>query len=419
MCRHLAVFFCTAALAVSVEAGIQFPGPEWEHRTPAETGVDGASLDTLAGRLGGRGCVIKDGYVIKDWGDQTRIGDWASAAKPVLSTLLFFAIEEGLVTSVDQPVADFGWALQPRHRGITFRQLGAMTSGYARPEGAGEAWAYNDFAIQLYQKTLFEKIFKQQSKEAAEQRLAALGLQDGLRFTERNRLSASVRDYARIVWFWTQKGQWDGRQVLPRRYFNEYMRPQTPKDIPLSQETGEDDDYLAIGSYGGGSNHFSNAGPGIYGSNWWFNDTGRFHPEEMTWPDAPPDTVMAMGVRGNCAAFIPSLNAALICADGKWGDIEGGNRDARLNQILGLFARANGYTPLDSSAPSHAKWSRVVLDFEGPAANAADSDPNPFLDYRMQVRFTGPGGSEYDVPGFFDGDGAGGIHHVLLAHRVA
>ncbi len=409
MYRHLAVFFCFLVLAAAVEAGIQFPGPDWEHRSPAEAGVDGASLDTLAERLGGRGCVIKDGYVIKDWGDQARIGDWASSAKPVLSTLLFFAIEEGLVTNVDQPVVDFGWALDPRHRGITFRQLGAMTSGYARPEGAGEAWAYNDYAIQLYQKTLFEKIFKQQGKEAAEQRLGVLGFQDGLHFTNRNRLSASVRDYARIVWFWTQKGQWNGHQILPRRYFDQYMRPQTPKDIPLSQETGDNDDYLDIGSYGGGSNHFSSAGPGIYGFNWWFNDTGRFHPEEMTWPDACPDTIMATGARGNCAAFIPSLNAALICANGNWGDIDGGNHDARLNQLLGLFARANGHTPLDPGAPSHAKWSPVVLDFDGPAAHAEDSDPNPFLDYRMQVRFTGPGGSEYDVPGFFDGDGTGSL----------
>ncbi len=54
------------------------------------------------------------------------------------------------------------------------------------------------------------------------------------------------------------------------------------------------------------------------------------------------------------------------------------------------------------------KWEAVTLQFNGPRADAADNQPNPFLDFRLQVRFTGPGGSHYDVPGFFDGDGQGG-----------
>jgi hypothetical protein len=54
------------------------------------------------------------------------------------------------------------------------------------------------------------------------------------------------------------------------------------------------------------------------------------------------------------------------------------------------------------------KWEAVSIAFQGPAANAADNQPNPFLDYRLQVVFAGPGGKEYNVPGFFDGDGRGG-----------
>ncbi len=55
------------------------------------------------------------------------------------------------------------------------------------------------------------------------------------------------------------------------------------------------------------------------------------------------------------------------------------------------------------------KWATVTIDFQGPAHSAKDNDPNPFLDYRLAVRFTGPCGRTYDVPGFFDGDGAGGL----------
>ncbi|MCG8370448.1 MAG: DUF5060 domain-containing protein, partial [Proteobacteria bacterium] len=55
------------------------------------------------------------------------------------------------------------------------------------------------------------------------------------------------------------------------------------------------------------------------------------------------------------------------------------------------------------------KWETVTVDFTGPAHDESDSGPNPFLDYRLQVLFTAPGGAKtYSVPGFFDGDGAGG-----------
>lgn len=81
-------------------------------------------LDQLATQLGGRGCVVRNGYVVKQWGDQTQTGDWLSAAKPVLSTMLFLAIEDSLVKGVDQPILDFGWDLKPEHRGITFLHLG-------------------------------------------------------------------------------------------------------------------------------------------------------------------------------------------------------------------------------------------------------------------------------------------------------
>ena len=33
------------------------------------------------------------------------------------------------------------------------------------------------------------------------------------------------------------------------------------------------------------------------------------------------------------------------------------------------------------------KWDAVSLAFQGPTANAADNNPNPFLDYRLQVTF--------------------------------
>ncbi|HOJ31942.1 MAG TPA: DUF5060 domain-containing protein [Candidatus Hydrogenedentes bacterium] len=409
MCRLGVLFGMFLQVSFVVHAGLHFPAEEWESREPERMKMDAAKLDEIAALLEGRGCIIKDGYIVKAWGDQKQRGDWFSAAKPVLSTLLFFAIEEGLVKSVDEPIADFGWELKEKDRGITFRHLGSMNSGYARPEGPGEAWAYNDFAIQLYQKTLFDCVFRQDPQQAAEapNRLGALGLQDGLKFDPvRRRMSASVRDFARIAWFWASKGRWGHRQVLPRHYFDDYMQPQTHKNLPQTQPA-DTDDYLGIGSYGGGSDHFSKAGPGIYGFNWWFNSTGRLHPDLPTWPDAPADTVMAIGAGGNCAAIMPSLGVALVCAKGKWGELCGGDRTTRMNQVLGLLARACGYSNHDIVMTGEARVNfPLTLSMFGPPCSES-GDPNPFTDYKFSVTFW-HGRREVVVPGYFAADGIAG-----------
>ena len=59
-----------------------FPGTEWEQRTPESLGLDGGYIDQVAAQLGGRGCIVKDGFAVKTWGDQAEIGDWYSSANP-------------------------------------------------------------------------------------------------------------------------------------------------------------------------------------------------------------------------------------------------------------------------------------------------------------------------------------------------
>jgi hypothetical protein len=54
------------------------------------------------------------------------------------------------------------------------------------------------------------------------------------------------------------------------------------------------------------------------------------------------------------------------------------------------------------------KWHPITIQFKGPTAHELDSNPNPFLDYRLNVEVTDPGGQNCIVPGFFDGDGKGG-----------
>ena len=52
------------------------------------------------------------------------------------------------------------------------------------------------------------------------------------------------------------------------------------------------------------------------------------------------------------------------------------------------------------------KWHKVTLTFDGPFHNETDVNPNPFLDYRLNVTFTYPAsGKSYTIPGYFAADG--------------
>lgn len=55
------------------------------------------------------------------------------------------------------------------------------------------------------------------------------------------------------------------------------------------------------------------------------------------------------------------------------------------------------------------EWHKVTLTLKGPFARETDTAPNPFTDYRMDVRFMHESGSpSYTVPGYFAADGNAG-----------
>ena len=157
--------------------------------------------------------------MVRTWGDQTLKDDWASASKPLINTLLFFAVQENRIDRVEDPVIDLvlpatGGTLRPADQSMTFFQLMNMTSGYARIENPGAAWAYNDVAVQ-FKNLLVGEVFGELPDAPIRARLAPLQLQDGSLFTTRGGygLSTTTRDFARIAWFWMNRGSWRGQQV--------------------------------------------------------------------------------------------------------------------------------------------------------------------------------------------------------------
>ena len=76
--------------------------------------------------------------------------------------------------------------------------------------------------------------------------------------------------------------------------------------------------------------------------------------------------------------------------------------------IAALFACL--LNPIDlpaENADRFAKWSRIELTFDG-ADSRGRADPNPFA-VLLDVTFTSPSGTQYIAPGFYDGDGKGGL----------
>jgi VCBS repeat-containing protein len=328
-----------ATMSVVVQ---HYPGATWETRTPAEVGLRSGGLEAFALSIGGVGSVVRNGYLVYTWGDQTAKADWASAAKPVMHTLLFFAIQENRIKSVDDPVKDWvlagtGGALRPEDESMTFAQLMNMTSGYALIDAPGAAWAYNDVASNLKNKVI-GAILGEPLDSQLLTRLAPLQFEDGSLLTTRGGygISTTARDFARIGWFWMNHGHWRNQQILSSSFFDEYMRTQVPATIARS--AGPDVDYLNVGSVGGGTDQ-SVYGPGMFGASWWFNEaigpTGA-----RAWADAPLDMFQANGHwDGEIVVMIPSLNL-LVAARGAWGSFVPGDPSSGMNQRLRQLSSA-------------------------------------------------------------------------------
>lgn len=322
-----------------------FPQENWVFKSPVELGMSSSKLDELELMLGGSGFIVKDGFVIKIWGDQDIEVNWASSSKPVISTLLFFAVEEGKLGSVDSLVGDWNWELIEKDENMTFRHLANMMSSYARFETPGTVFAYNDRAIQLYFLTM-ERVFGQSINDAAMQRLYShLQMEGSQIFNKMGRVKLTLRDFARINWLWLNKGYWDGAQIIPSWYFNEYTKPGVPLEMPYAPDDGYVDDYLNIGTYGAyKTSRPSTPGPGIYGFNWWFNEPARdvdgnyYYP---VWPDAPSDTYMALGYLDANSAVIPSLGIVMATFNGDWGSIiKTDPEEQSINDVLKVLVDA-------------------------------------------------------------------------------
>ncbi len=327
------------------------PDATWETRAPEQVGLSRAKLDALRNLVGGRGCVVRHGYMVYTWGDQSKRADVASAAKPWYSHFLFKALEEDKITSLNDLVrtvepkldhinANLGY----KDRNITWWHLANQVSCYGVSEAPGTAYDYNDWQMALLWDTLFLKVYGA-TFETVDQQVLHPWLTDLLQCQDNptfmafgikdrpGRLAVSVRDFARFGLLYLHKGHWHGRQLITEEHATMAVTSPLPNSIPRT--TGKQAEMIpgqrSIGSRRIPDDQCDHLGS--YSWLWWTNGVdreGRRH-----WPDAPADAYGAFGHGGPRAMIvIPSLDLIL-----SWNDARIRGRDME-NQALGLLREA-------------------------------------------------------------------------------
>ena len=150
------------------------PGAAWEHRAPGQAGFDperlqaaiaystahetswpndlnvaltesnraegpnGAVIGPVKARGGVSGVILRNGYLVAEWGDPARVDMTFSISKSYLATLTGLAVDRGLIRSIDDPVREYvddGGFDPPHNSKIRWRHLLQLTS-----EWTGTLW---------------------------------------------------------------------------------------------------------------------------------------------------------------------------------------------------------------------------------------------------------------------------------------
>lgn len=252
---------------------------------PAEASLDGTifPIEDYFARARTTGVVVlKDGQIVYErymqGADERSQFTSMSVSKSIVSTLLGFAIADGLVSGVDRPVTDYLPELKGSgYDGVPIKAILQMSSGVDFREEYGSQSDFLDMWEEVvhYQKVpLAEYVKRARRGEAPYTRFnyasidtavigllvsrvtgktlsdylaaklwgplgmeadASWGIDD--RRAEASEVSfccfnATLRDYARFGLFMARKGMWQGKQLLPAAWIDEATHPDRPQVAP-------------------------------------------------------------------------------------------------------------------------------------------------------------------------------------------
>ncbi len=272
-------------------------GPETDLPAAVDSWITDRDVTSLVVLKDGR--LVYENYFKGTGPDDLRIS-W-SVAKSFLSALVGIALEEGAIASIDDPVTKYAPDLKGgAYDGATLRNVLQMSSGVTFDEDyldfnsdinrmgrvlalggrmddfaadltetfapPGQQWQYVSIDTHVVGMVLRGATGKSVAELLSEKIIQSLGLQiapyyitDGVGTAfVLGGLNMTTRDYARFGQMFAQKGQWQGRQVVPATWVEASTvasAPTAPNEIgygyqwwvPVGAAPGE---YMARGIYG-------------------------------------------------------------------------------------------------------------------------------------------------------------------------
>jgi CubicO group peptidase (beta-lactamase class C family) len=261
VCTLALLMLATAARAQDTAPVV--PGAEWQRVDANEAGFSEAKLDVLRAWLKTQKTtglvVVSGGRVALEHGDVARVGKVASVRKSILAMLYGRYVESGEI-DLDRTVVDVGLEdttpFLPLEREATLRHVLLARSGVYLPSGTpsldplmpargshqpGTFFQYSNWDFNAA-GAAFEKLTGRDIYEALETDLARpLGMQDFSRARQEKHdlppsrfpeyaMYLSARDMARIGLLMLNRGNWNGKQLLPARWVDEITTLVTPED---------------------------------------------------------------------------------------------------------------------------------------------------------------------------------------------
>ncbi|MBN2316816.1 MAG: serine hydrolase [Sedimentisphaerales bacterium] len=431
---------CTCIFLLLVAVGAKevfadqmvFPGAAWTQVTPESQYVDSAKLkaavDYLRDHSGSNGVdrliIVRNGRAIWKGPEANRPQRVWSVTKAFTSTAQGLLIEDGKC-SLDTLACQYNPKdLSEYYPNVTLRHFATMTSGYDGVGGSydfdekhrgdentlvgplppffapGTKYQYWDEATQQYGYVLTQIAGEPLYDYLKRRILVPIGIsgtdweldKTGKVPNWTGGLVISAADLARFGLLFLNEGNWAGKQLVPVSWVREATSVQVPPSIPNGLPSS------------------TRKGSGVYGYHWWPN--GVTPEGERRWPDAPLCTYARSGYNNNDLFIIPAWKMVIVRLG--LDQQEHNITKAEYN----TFIKKVGEAIFDPVVEGHQKvWHPLTVSFRGPTACETDGSPNPFLDYRLAVTFTGPAGKTYNVPGFFAGDGHGdGTGNVWRVH---
>lgn len=238
-----------------------YPRDDWERATPESQGMSSEGLKIVSDYAqkhgGGSGCVIRNGYLVWEWGDPNWLADIKSATKGAIgTTILGLAVDSGLVRLDDKAQEHYpnigreraenaakGWLDE-----ITVRHLATMTAGFddGRPPRLvyrpGTYGIYSNDTSNMLAELLTLK-FGQDLAEVLRRRvMEPLGIppsdwswrENAYRQKEINGIKSrefasgiriTHRALARIGYLYLREGNWNGRRIISKEFIQKATQP--------------------------------------------------------------------------------------------------------------------------------------------------------------------------------------------------